>query len=160
MRTFLILIPILAASSSVHADPTAAHPKAAGCSSLGATPIDVSDDYAGFFDRYGCTSCHRGAAPPADLDLSGTNFDAACGIVDQDSSTAPIKRVEPWNPGRSLIYQVINCAQPDGAFRMAEPPLADRAVIHDWIARGAPVLSNDCPNPSPILADGFEPQLR
>lgn len=152
-RPLLALLLLSCAVDAASADP---HPKATGCDTLVGVPIDFSNDYNGVFDRRGCTSCHRGNAPPADLDLSGVSFDPSCVLVDMPSVRAPIMRVRPGNPALSLLFQVINCDAPDGAFRMADPPLADQAVIHDWIARGAPVAGGDCPNPE--LRDGFESQ--
>ena len=150
-RRLLALLLLPCGVGAASSDP---HPKAKDCDSLAGVPIDFSNDYNGVFDRSGCTSCHSGAAPPADLDLSRVQRDPSCVLVDIDAVRAPIKRVEPGNPALSLLFQVINCDAPDGAFRMAVPPLADQAVIHDWIARGAPVAIGDCTNPN--LGDGFE----
>ena len=88
-----------------------------------------------------CSSCH-----PADLGAGGLglgagfSYDNLVGVPsDQDNS---ILRVSPGNPLSSLLFQKVNCDQPQVGFRM--PPggslsLTQQALIFDWIRWGAPL---------------------
>jgi hypothetical protein len=91
-----------------------------------------------------CGPCHLSGAS-AQLSLSSANAYSA--LVGVDAFEVPaIKRVLPGDPENSYLFSKINCNTPQVGDRMPQgsKPLspAQQALIHDWIAIGAPVMSS------------------
>lgn len=129
-----------------------------GCDSIASVPITWNIDYAKdiqnlFATR--CSNCHvdHAGSPSGDLDLDPKwSYDV---LVNGASNQEGIL-VIPGNPLASVLFQKINCETPDHGLRMprARPPLplAEQALIYDWIMLGAPLVSDT------IFASGFEPR--
>lgn len=143
-----------AVSSSAHATP-------GGCDSIASIPIRWNIDYGTdiqdlFATR--CSNCHvdHGGAPFADLDLDPKWSYENLVDTPSTSGTGGI-RVIPGNPMASVLYQKINCDDPDSGNRMPNGrpplPLVEQALIYDWIMLGAPRTATDF-----IFATGFEPR--
>ncbi len=142
----LVLVPALAV-----AQPS-------GCDSIASVPITWNIDYAKdiqeiFATR--CSNCHVDHAgnPQAGLDLDPKwSYE---NLVGTPSGSGEIL-VVPGNPQASVLYQKINCDTPVAGLRMPrlrpDLPLAEQALIHDWIMLGAPRLSDT------LFASGFEPR--
>lgn len=140
---------------------TCAHAAPTGCDSIASVPITWNIDYATdiqnlFSER--CSNCHvdHGGSPDGDLDLDPEfSYDNLVGGPSNSATGGTL--VIPGDPLNSVLYQKINCSQPDSGVRMprARPvlPLADQALIYDWIMLGAPRLPTDF-----IFASGFEPR--
>jgi hypothetical protein len=130
------------------------------CDSIDAVPVTFTVSYQsaiqGIFNA-NCVACHTNTAdspPPADLSLDpGLSWSQ---IVNHSSSQdVSLTRVVPNRPDISLLYHKVNCALPDIGARMpyGGPYLSveDQALIHDWIAGGAPPDTTDT-----IFRSGFE----
>jgi hypothetical protein len=136
---------------------TPAH-AASGCDSIASIPITWNIDYAldvqvVFNNR--CSNCHvdHGGSPEGDLDLDPEfSYD---NLVNGPSNEQPGRYlVVPGQPLDSVLFEKINCEVPNSGLRMprgrAPLPLAEQALIFDWIMLGAPRLQTDF-----ILANGF-----
>jgi PKD repeat protein len=92
-----------------------------------------------------CVACHDGIATnSAGLDLrEGHSLAALIGV---GSDEAPgVKRVEAGSPARSYLMEKISAAQPQSgtSMRPGDPmPLAQQALIRDWISQLAPPTSD------------------
>ncbi|GAA0705235.1 hypothetical protein [Dokdonella soli] len=129
------------------------------CDSIDSVPVTFTIDYQsaiqGIFNA-NCVACHTNTAPPLPAGLSldpGVSWSA---IVNHASSQRPgLVRVVPNRPDLSLLFHKVNCAVPDVGARMpyGGPYLSiqDQALIHDWIAGGAPSGTTDT-----IFRSGFE----
>lgn len=134
---------------------------ATGCESIASIPItwniDYSNDIQNVFNSR-CSNCHvdHGGAPEGNLDLDPEfSYD---GLVNAPSSGQPGRfLVVPGQPLDSVIFEKINCDNPDSGNRMPNGrpplPLAEQALIFDWIMLGAPRLQTDF-----IFMTGFEPR--
>ncbi|BDS06589.1 hypothetical protein NT6N_16290 [Oceaniferula spumae] len=92
-----------------------------------------------------CTGCHRAnTTNNGSLDLTPGNSYAE--LVDQLSLFAPgLKLVDPGSPSRSYLFEKINSHTPQQGTRMRPTdslPLADQALIRDWITQLAPSYEN------------------
>lgn len=114
-----------------------------GADDLSAIPTTASvpfDSIQAIFSNQ-CTGCHRAnTANNGGLDLTvGASFNE---LVDQFSGfVSGVKLVEPGSPSRSYLFEKINRANPQQGARMrpSEPmPLADQALIRDWILQLGP----------------------
>lgn len=134
---------------------------ASGCDSIASIPITWNIDYSTtiqdlFANR--CSNCHvdHGGSPSGDLDLDpGFSWD---NLVNAPSSGQPGRlRVVPGQPLNSVLFEKINCETPDAGLRMPRNrtalPLAEQALIFDWIMLGAPYPPTDF-----IFFGGFEPR--
>lgn len=88
-----------------------------------------------------CSSCHPGSLGAGNLGL-GAGFSYANLINVPSNGDNTILRVSPGNPLSSLLFQKVNCDQPQVGFRM--PPggtltLTQQAFFYDWIRLGAPL---------------------
>ena len=127
-----------------------AAPDASQCDSIDSVPMRQHVTYgeiqAIFNTR--CSNCHveHGGTPNADLDLDpGVSWYY---LVDQPSSLlGDAIRVVPNAPERRYLFQKINCAVTEAGLRMPRLrqalPLAEQALIHDWILAGAPEVEDD-----------------
>jgi hypothetical protein len=132
-----------------------------GCDSIAAVPIiwniDYEKDIQSIFNQR-CANCHVDHAGLylGDLDLDPeVSWD---NLVDWPAFGDPeLLRVEPGNPLASALFRKLNCAKPGFGQRMPleRPPipLAEQALIFDWIAAGAPSGSTEV-----IFFNGFEPR--
>ncbi len=95
-----------------------------------------------------CTGCH-GAGGAAGLDLRPG--EAYSNLVGVESTTNPSQaRVQPFEPGESLLLSAVNCAVTGGpSFQMPGTEPGQRALIRDWIAQGA--LERPAPRAVPVL---------
>ncbi len=132
---------------------------ATGCDDLSSIPmtwlIDYNNDIQNIFDTR-CSNCHvDNPSPFADMDLSsGVSWD---NIVNVPSSEQPGRfRIVPGDPLASVLFEKINCDNPDFGSRMpfgrSPLPLAEQALIYDWILLGSPSTTTDF-----IFSSGFEP---
>ncbi len=92
-----------------------------------------------------CTGCHRAnTTNNGGLDLTSGN--SYTELVNQMSLFAPgLKLVDPGNPSRSYLFEKINSAAPQQGNRMRPSdalPLADQALIRDWIIQLSPSYEN------------------
>ena len=95
-----------------------------------------------------CANCHVdwGKFPSADLDLNPPNswFFLYNEASSQDGS---LIRVVPNRPFDSLLFTKLNCAIADVGVRMPRErppiPIAEQALVHDWILAGAPETDDD-----------------
>jgi hypothetical protein len=141
--------------------PAGPGPGPAGCDSIASVPITWNIDYKVdveplFAQR--CSNCHVDHAGmyEGDLDLDpGVSWD---NLVGWPSMGDPeVLRVAPGEPLASSLFLKVNCEQPGFGERMpyGRPPipLAEQALIFDWIAAGAPRTATDF-----VFFDGFEPR--
>ncbi|MBN8480538.1 MAG: hypothetical protein J0L88_02985 [Xanthomonadales bacterium] len=138
--------------------PLAASAQPSGCTSIASVPITWNIDYANdiqtiFSTR--CANCHVDHAgnPQAGLDLDPKwSYE---NLVGTPSGSGEIL-VVPGNPQASVLFQKINCDTPVAGLRMPRLrpalPLAEQALIYDWIMLGAPRISDT------MFASGFEPR--
>lgn len=133
-----------------------------GCDSIAAVParyaIDYQNDIQAIFS-FRCANCHveHGGNPEGDLDLDPDP--SWFNLVGIQSSQAPAQiRVIPGDAARSVLFTKINCEVPgplpggDRMPRFRPPlPLAEQALIYDWIMAGAPIDATDT-----IFFGGFE----
>lgn len=130
------------------------------CDSINSVPMRQHVSYgeiqAIFNTR--CANCHvdHGSAPQADLDLDpGVSWYY---LVDQPASMVDgVVRVVPGRPEVSYLYEKVNCNVVAAGLRMPRLrqalPIAEQALIHDWILAGAPELQDDT-----IFRARFEPR--
>ncbi|HJU38262.1 MAG TPA: hypothetical protein VJ724_01720 [Tahibacter sp.] len=135
-------------------------PAADQCDSIDGVPLSQHVAYgqiqAIFNTR--CANCHvdHGGTPQADLDLDpGLSWFY---LVDTPSSMlAGAVRVVPNHPETSYLFQKVNCAVTDQGLRMPRLrqalPIAEQALIHDWILGGAQEGDDDT-----IFRARFEPR--
>jgi hypothetical protein len=120
--------------------PERVDPRAAICA--GATAPPTFDLVQMVFDQ-NCTSCH---APGADLDLfDGHSCGNLIGKPPPATEACGGTLVVPGDPTRSYLYQKLSSSQPCFGQQMPlneffSQPLPDCvvAIVHDWIAAGAP----------------------
>lgn len=95
-----------------------------------------------------CTGCH-GENGAAGLDLRpGEAYGNLVGI--ESTTNPPQARVQPFEPGDSLLLAAVNCATTGGpSFQMPGTEPAQRALIRDWIAQGA--LERPVPSSIPVM---------
>lgn len=96
-----------------------------------------------------CSGCH-GENGSAGLDLRpGGAYTNLVGVV--STTNPPQARVQPFEPGDSLLLQAVNCAVTGGpSFQMPGADPAQRALIRDWIAQGA--LERPAPRSIPVMS--------
>lgn len=130
-----------------------------GCDSIAAIPItwdiDYEKDIQSIFNQR-CANCHVDHAGlySGDLDLDpGVSWDNMVGWP--SNGDASVLRVDPGNPLASALFRKVNCEQPGFGVRMPQNrppiPLAEQALIFDWIAAGAPNGKTDT-----IFHHGFD----
>jgi hypothetical protein len=120
--------------------PERVDPRAAICASATAPP--TFDLVQMVFDQ-NCTSCH---APGADLDLfDGHSCADLIGKPPPATEACGGTLVVPGDPAQSYLYQKLTSSQPCFGQQMPlnelySQPLPDCvvAILHDWIAAGAP----------------------
>jgi hypothetical protein len=124
---------------------------ASGCDSIASVPITWNIDYAvdiqGIFNNR-CSNCHvdHGGTPLGDLDLNPEfSWDD---LVNAPSNSQPGRTlVVPGEPLDSVLFEKINCDQPDAGLRMPRNrtplPFSEQALIYDWIMLGAPRTQTD-----------------
>jgi hypothetical protein len=88
-----------------------------------------------------CTSCHAGSTGAGGLGL-GAGFSYATLVNVPSAQSATILRVQPGSAIDSLLFQKVNCDDPEVGFRM--PPgtplsLTQQRFFRDWIELGAPL---------------------
>ncbi len=128
--------------------PSASAGAPSGCTDLdGFAPqqaVDFESQIQPIFTN--CAGCH-GENGSAGLDLRPS--EAYANLVAIESTTNPPQaRVQPFEPGESLLLSAVNCAVTGGpSFQMPGTDPAQRALIRDWIAQGA--LERPAPRPVP-----------
>lgn len=134
---------------------------ASGCDSIASIPITWNINYAvdiqSVFNTR-CSNCHvdHGGSPSGDLDLDPEfSWD---NLVNGPSNEQPGRYlVVPGQPLDSVLFEKINCETPGAGMRMPRMrpalPLAEQALIFDWIMLGAPRDPTDF-----IFASGYEPR--
>ena len=150
------LAALAALAGLLLANAAAAQPSE--CDSIAAIPIRWNIDYAKdiqaiFSTR--CANCHvdHAGSPSADLDLDPKwSYENLVGAPSWTGGTL----VVPGNPAASVLYQKINCDVPVFGARMPRDrpalPLAEQALIHDWIMLGAQRITDT------LFGNGFEPR--
>jgi hypothetical protein len=138
--------------------------QASECDSLAGIPLSLNVDYntqiQPIWDQR-CANCHvdHAGLPSADLDLMAPK--SWYFLYEQPSSQdKSLIRVLPGRPALSLLFTKVNCESVDVGVRMPRQrppiPLAEQALIHDWILAGAPIAVTD-PNDA-LFRDTFEPR--
>lgn len=133
----------------------------ADCESIAGVPItwdiDYFQDIQPIFEQR-CSNCHvdHGGSPLGDLDLDPKwSWDNL--VLQQSVGDPDVLRVLPGEPLASSLFLKVNCDNPGFGSRMplGRPPLplAEQALIFDWIAAGAPAGATDI-----IFYDGFQPR--
>lgn len=141
-----------------------------GCTSIADVPAQFSGiQYGaaiqGLFDNFltnggtaGCVDCHTNPASTASghLDLTdGVSWAHIFGVKSYENPN--VKYVVPNHPEQSLLFQKVNCDNPQVGVRMPDgfPPGTlspeQQATIYDWIAEGAPAGTTDG-----IFRNGFD----
>lgn len=158
MRTRILLLAVVLGLSN----SAAAQMIPSGCDSIAAVParyaIDYQNDIQAIFS-FRCANCHvdHGGNPDSDLDLDPDP--SWFNLVGVPSNQAPAQiRVVPNDAVRSLLFAKLNCEVPGpvpGSDRMPRfrlpLPIAEQALIYDWIMAGAPIDATDT-----IFFGGFE----
>ena len=86
-----------------------------------------------FLDRE-CSSCHSGANPAGELNLTaGSSFANMVGVRSSDGSSLLIKR---FNPGESQLLTLLRTAEGPGNPHASADP-ASLTSLSDWIREGA-----------------------
>ncbi|HSX62556.1 MAG TPA: hypothetical protein VLF18_20425 [Tahibacter sp.] len=96
-----------------------------------------------------CANCHvepEGGNAAADLFLDPPN--SWFFLYNEPSSQDPeLIRVVPNRPWQSLLFTKLNCDVVDIGVRMPRDrqpiPIAEQALVHDWILAGAPETDDD-----------------
>jgi len=128
-----------------------------GCDDLAAIAETPSVDYSSQIQSIWavrCANCHynHGGTPSAGLDLNQGEswFSLHLAPSQQLQNT---RLAVPGDVDASYLFEKINCASPRAGLRMPRGrtalPLAEQALIRDWIRQGA----LDAPA---LFADGFE----
>ena len=114
---------------------------------LSAQPYTPAVSYAAIQSIFSanCTGCHRAnTTNNGGLDLTPGNSYSE--LVDQPSVfVIGMKLVEPGSYSRSYLFEKINSPNPQHGTRMRPTdalPLADQALIRDWITQLAPSYEN------------------
>lgn len=84
------------------------------------------------------SSCHRGPAPAAELDLQGRTFARLVGVAATQVATR--QRVVPGDAEASYLFEKLSHASPAVGERMppATPPdVAQLELVRSWIENGA-----------------------
>lgn len=122
----------------------------AGCTDLDGFPEQQAVDFESRIQPIfaNCTGCH-GENGSAGLDLRpGEAFGNLVGV--ESTTNPPQARVQPFEPGDSLLLSAVNCATTGGpSFQMPGTDPEQRALIRDWIAQGA--LARPAPRSIPVL---------
>ena len=148
MRARLVRWLLAALGSAGLASPVFA---ADGCDSIAGIPItwnvDYENDIQAIFNNR-CSNCHvkSGGKPAAGLDLDpGASWDALVNAPSQEQLGRMF--VVPGQPSNSVMFEKINCEIPNAGMRMPRGrtalPLAEQALIFDWIMLGAPLGQTD-----------------
>jgi hypothetical protein len=165
-RVRLPAVVLLAAPALVHAWPATEPavvrlPFADQCDSIAAVPmrqhVNYNTDIQPIWSTR-CANCHVdwGKFPSADLDLNPPNswFFLYNEPSSQDDT---LIRVVPNRPLQSLLFTKLNCDVTDVGVRMPRErppiPIAEQALVHDWILAGAPEAGDDT-----IFRARFEPR--
>ncbi len=130
-------------------------PAATGCADLSqigpTSAVDFTTQIQSIFNA-SCTGCHIGGAQGGLALDPGVAYD---NLVDVPSGqNGQLIRVVPSDPGSSLLFQKLNCSQPDVGTAMPPTgalPLATQALVRDWIDQGA--LAAPHVNSDPIAVD-------
>lgn len=136
------------------------------CESINGTPIRFNvqwiDVWQALDQESSCTqNCHVGSAPVAELDFSTPQLSIYFLVGQLSSQNDQLLRVKPGDPLNSLLFQKVNCAEPDVGTPMPPPsghiPLHLQTLIYDWIAQGARGELAEDPIPREfVFADAFE----
>jgi hypothetical protein len=122
----------------------------AGCTDLDGFPEQQAVDFESRIQPIFsvCAGCH-GEGGSAGLDLRpGQAYDNLVGV--ESTTNPPQARVQPFEPGDSLLLSAVNCATTGGpSFQMPGTDPDQRALIRDWIAQGA--LERPAPLSIPVL---------
>ncbi|UXI66735.1 hypothetical protein [Tahibacter amnicola] len=142
----------LAGSASAWMPGTAdGQPLASGCDSIQTVPLRQHMNYAmdiqPIFDNR-CANCHveQEGSPEAGLDLNpGLSWYYLVDVPSNQDLTRTL--VVPGQPLNSMLFEKLNCQTPDVGLRMPRGripiPIAEQALIYDWILAGAPQESDD-----------------
>lgn len=131
--------------------------QATGCDDLSGLPEAIAVDYRTEIQpiwEIRCANCHvnHSGSPSAQLDLNEEESWAALYAMPSLIAEGRLM-VRPGDPDASFLLEKLRCEQPQVGERMPRGrlpiPLAEQALVRDWIAQGA----RDQP---PLFIDGFE----
>lgn len=146
--------------------PPAVLAQAEGCDDVSALPESPRVDYFSEIQpiwEIRCSNCHvnHGDSPSAGLSLDSE--DSWFALVQMPSAqVTDALLVVPGQVASSYLFEKINCELPTAGQRMPRGrtpiPLAEQALIRDWIRQGArefavPILFEDGFEPAPNLLD-------
>jgi uncharacterized membrane protein len=148
---------VLAFAGGLAANPALA--QASGCVSLAQQPVTARVDYYSqiqpiFENR--CSNCHvnHAGSPSAGLDLDPER--SWLSVYEGPSAIAPGRVIAvPFNAASSFLLEKVNCQTLEAGQRMPRGrvpiPLAEQALIRDWISQGASEFPSDT-----LFINGFE----
>jgi hypothetical protein len=106
------------------------------------TQISLRGNISPIFES-NCASCHIGGGQSGGLNLDFLNIMSQLLNVPSPQNSA-FRRVVPGDVNASLLFQKVNCEQPEVGSQMplGRDPLsvAQQRIIRDWIALGAPLM--------------------
>lgn len=148
---------VLVVAGLLIADPALA--QASGCVNLAQQPVTARVDYYSQIQpifEIRCSNCHvnHAGSPSAGLDL---DMEWSWLSVYEAPSAIATGRVlaVPFNATASFLLEKVNCETPQAGERMPRGripiPLAEQALIRDWINQGASEFPSDT-----LFVDGFE----
>lgn len=136
-----------------------AQAQASGCVNLAQQPVTARVDYYSQIQpmfEIRCSNCHvnHGGSPSAGLDLDPEW--SWLSVYEGPSAIASGRVMAvPFNAAASFLLEKVNCETPQAGDRMPRGripiPLAEQALIRDWINQGALEFPSDT-----LFIDGFE----
>ncbi|GMV30344.1 MAG: hypothetical protein AMXMBFR59_24690 [Rhodanobacteraceae bacterium] len=148
----LLAAPVLVLAWPVQEPAWARLPFADQCDSIAAIPmrqhVNYNVDIQPIWSTR-CANCHvdvEGGNAAADLFLDPPT--SWFFLYNEPSSQDPeLTRVVPNRPLQSLLFTKLNCEVVDIGVRMPRDrqpiPIAEQALVHDWILAGAPEADDD-----------------
>jgi hypothetical protein len=152
LRRAVLLLTLLAPAPLLAWLPQSIAPAADECDSLDSVPMRQHVDYNTEIQPIWstrCANCHvdvEGGNASADLFLDPPNSWFFL-YNEHSSQDKALIRVVPNLPLQSLLFTKLNCEIVDVGVRMPRQrppiPVAEQALVHDWILAGAPEGQDD-----------------
>ncbi|WP_313915715.1 hypothetical protein [Tahibacter sp.] len=146
LRRVVLLLALLVPAAVLAWTPLSIAPAADECDSLDSVPMRQNVDYNTQIQPIWstrCANCHvdvEGGNAAADLFLDPPNSWFFL-YNEHSSQDDTLIRVVPSQPFQSLLFTKLNCEIVDVGVRMPRQrppiPVAEQALVHDWILAGA-----------------------